>query len=385
MVVTKKEALIKAFQQHFSGDPRVFQAPGRVNLIGEHTDYNDGFVFPIALELCTSVVATRREDQQLRIFSNKMAELIEIDLTRIKGRGNHWSDYPVGVAMVLQQEGLPISGAELYIDSKVPVGSGLSSSAALEVATAYALTRLSHLDLDKTRMAKLCQRAENEFVGMKCGIMDQFIACYGQQGHALLLDCRTLDFQLIPLPASQAKFIICNTMVKHELGASEYNKRRAECESAVQTFQKKLPGIKALRDVSVEQFTEWAELLPTIVRNRARHVITENKRVQDSVNALKENDLARFGELMNASHNSLRDDYEVSCQELDLMVNIARSLPGILGARMTGGGFGGCTVNLVQQQQVEMFCEEIKKRYHQATQLTPEVYVSAPSGGVREL
>ncbi|MBN1351200.1 galactokinase [candidate division KSB1 bacterium] len=369
----------------FSSKPRIFQAPGRVNLIGEHTDYNDGFVFPIALERRTTAAMIRRDDRKLEIWSENMGESIAIDLNDNSSKRNHWSDYVAGVAAIMEKSGMTLSGANIYLESDVPVGSGLSSSAALEVSTALGLAAIHGIEIDKISLAKLCQRAENEFVGMKCGIMDQFIACHGEHNKALLLDCRSLDFQMIELPLQNALFVVCNTMVKHELGASEYNKRRSECEEAVQILSQHIPGVQSLRDISISQFTQHAAKLPPVVRNRTRHVITETQRVLDAIEALKNDDLAEFGELMNASHNSLQADYEVSCTELDTMVEIARSIDGTLGARMTGGGFGGCTVNLVLEDQVDSFCSIIQQRYQHKFNRMPDIYISAPSHGMREI
>lgn len=380
-----KAEIIRKFNNYFTGEPRVFQAPGRVNLIGEHTDYNDGYVFPVAMENRTTAAMHKREDRMLEIRSENMNETIIIDLDDNSQKRDHWSDYVAGVAAVMESAGYALSGADIYLESDVPVGSGLSSSAALEVSSGFGLAAINSCEIDKVKLAKLCQRAENEFVGLKCGIMDQFIACQGQHNQALLLDCRSLDFEMIELPMRNARFVICNTMAKHELGASEYNKRRAECEEAVRLLRQELPEIKSLRDVSVTQFTEYAEILPPIVRKRARHVITEIQRVLDAVAALKHNDLTRFGELMNASHDSLQHDYEVSCAELDTMVEIARSIDGVLGARMTGGGFGGCTVNLVADSNVDKFRATIKERYEHEFNLKPEIYASSPSEGVREI
>jgi galactokinase len=278
-----------------------------------------------------------------------------------------------------------LSGADILIHSEVPVGSGLSSSAALEVSTALALLSVNEHQMDLKKMALLCQKAENEFVGMKCGIMDQFIACFGQQDSALFLDCRSLEYQLIPLSHEEVSVVVCNTMVKHELGASEYNKRRAECEQGIQIMSQQLPGIKALRDVSLQQFNDLREMLPQIVRKRCLHVISENARTRQSAKALNDGDYARFGRLMHASHESLRDDYEVSCKELDIMVEKADAIAGVLGARMTGGGFGGCTVNLVKKGKEHDFSDEIAQQYEAATHLKPEVYICNPSQGAHEV
>lgn len=380
-----KSYYAEKFKQHFDGQPRVFRAPGRVNLIGEHTDYNDGFVFPMALNFYTTTAVSSRDDYALKVWSENMSEMIAIDLNDNKTRRGHWSDYVAGIARMLELDGYKLAGANIYLESDVPVGAGLSSSAALEISSALALLTRSNGEMSATDLAKLGQRAENQFVGMNCGIMDQFISVHGKKDHALFLDCRTLDFQQVPLPSEQIRIVICNTMVKHELGSSEYNKRRAECEQGVQLMSADFPGIKALRDVSLQQFHQVESELPDIVRKRCRHVISEDERTLESIEALNKNDLQRFGELMNASHESLRDDYQVSCTELDIMVKEARALSGVLGARMTGGGFGGCTVNLVQVEQVDNFCAEIEKRYQHATGIKPQIYVSSPSQGAHEM
>ena len=376
--------IVSIFQANFPGKPRIFRAPGRVNIIGEHTDNYDGYVFPIAVSMVTTVAAAPRRDRTIRVWSENMQELVALSLDRLERR-EHWSDYVAGVAAMLEAEGITLPGADMCVVSDVPIGGGLSSSAALEVSTAMALLSLVDHSLDGVALAKLGRRAENEFVGMNCGIMDQFVAVHAERGKGLLLDCRTLDYELVPLPAGEAAVVVCNTMVKHELGASEYNARRADTLAGTDLLKTIYPEIQALRDVSFEMFEKSAHQLPEHIRRRCRHVITENQRVLDGMAALKEGDLKAFGNLMNASHESLRTDYEVSCEELDIMVEIARSLPGVLGARMTGGGFGGCTVNLVRPDRVPAFREEIARRYHKATGLTPDVYVTEPMEGAREV
>jgi len=380
-----KERIFTNFQKHFKGEPRIFCAPGRVNLIGEHTDYNDGFVFPMAIENYTSVAITSRKDRMLSIWSENMQELINIDLDNNTVKRNHWSDYTAGVANMLENESINLTGADIYIESDVPVGAGLSSSAALEISSALALLSTVNVKLEKAKLAQLGQRAENLFVGMNCGIMDQFISIHGERDKALFLDCRSLEYQLVPLPSDKVRIVICNTMVKHELGSSEYNKRRAECETGVEIMSKSFKNIKALRDVNLEQFLSVNEQLPPIVRKRCRHVISEDERTIESIDALQKYDLVRFGQLMNASHDSLRDDYQVSCRELDIMVDIARKFPGVLGARMTGGGFGGCTVNLVNKEDVDQFCDTIKTEYKKSTDIEPVIYISSASQGAHEL
>ena len=364
---------------------RVFRAPGRVNLIGEHTDYNDGFVMPVALDFSTWARVSPREDRRLQIYSENFSEEVEIDLDdrQLTARG-HWSDYPIGVAVVLERAGYRLRGARLEIRGEVPIGSGLSSSAAVEVATACALVANSGLQIDKRELARLCRHAENEFVGARVGIMDQFISLFGEAQHALLLDCRSLEFRLLPLP-DNVRLIICNTMVKHALASSAYNERRAQCEAGVMHLAKFLPNVTALRDVTIEQLEAHADGLEDVVYRRCRHVITENARVLSAGDALEQGDLDRFGELMAESHRSLRDDYEVSCKELDLMVEIAQKVDGVHGARMTGGGFGGCTVNLVSDTHVEEFKERVSQGYESATSLKPEVYICTAANGAEEV
>jgi len=383
----ERQEIETGFQVRFSGIPRCFRAPGRVNLIGEHTDYNEGFVFPMALDFATTVAVGPRADRQVRVWSESIQELFAFSLDRNEVKRNHWSDYIAGVARMLELEGFRLPGADLYVESTVPVGAGLSSSAALEISSALALlsTVAGGPELAGRDLARLGQRAENRFVGMNCGIMDQFVSVHGRENHALLLDCRSLDFRHVPLPADQAQVVVCNTMLKHELGASAYNQRRTECEEGVRLLGRVFPGIRALRDLSPAQFAQAEAALPEIVRKRCRHVILENQRVLDSLAALEAGDVPCFGVLMNASHESLRLDYEVSCRELDLMVESARELPGCLGARMTGGGFGGCTVNLVRVSQTEAFCREIAAAYRARTGIEPRVYVSRPARGAHEM
>jgi galactokinase len=364
---------------------RNFRAPGRVNLIGEHTDYNDGFVMPAAIDLSVFVRVWPREDRILEIRSENFNEEIRFNLDKKDAApSGHWSDYAVGVAVMLERAGYRLCGALLQIRGEVPVGSGLSSSAAVEVATACALTANSHLTIDRRELALLCQKAENEFVGARVGVMDQFVALFGQGQRALLLDCRSLEFKLLPLPDT-VYVVICNTMVKHALASSAYNERRAQCEAGVKRLAESLPNVKALRDVTIEQLEQFKGDLPEVVYRRCRHVIKENARVLSAAQALEKEDLRQFGELMAESHLSLRDDYEVSCKELDLMVELARKAEGVFGARMTGGGFGGCTVNLVDVNQVEEFKENVATEYERSTTLKPEIYVCETSNGAEEI
>ena len=364
---------------------RIFRAPGRVNLIGEHTDYNDGFVLPAAINFSTWVTLAPLQDTRLEIFSENFDEQITIRLgdKDIKARG-HWSDYVIGVAVVIQKAGHSLRGAHLKIRGEVPIGSGLSSSAALEVATACALVANSNLKIDRLELAKLCRRAENEFVGARVGIMDQFVSLHGKANKALLLDCRSLHYELRPL-STDASLVVCNTMVKHELASSEYNQRREECEAGVKHLAQMLPNVTALRDVTLEQLEKYGKDMPPVIYRRCRHVVTENARVLEAGEALVRDDRNRFGQLMYESHRSLRDDYEVSCEELDLMVELARKIEGVHGARMTGGGFGGCTVNLVAREHEENFKRFVTEGYERETKLKPEIFVCEPADAASEV
>jgi len=367
------------------GAPRLFRAPGRVNLIGEHTDYNDGFVMPVAIDFFTRIILFPLDTRALEFYSDNFKEKVVLDFDNLpKSRSRHWSDYVVGVALMLMGEGHELRGARLMISSDVPLGSGLSSSAALEVATAYALATTSDLKIERVELAKLCRRAENEFVGARVGIMDQFVSFFAETDKALLLDCRSLEFEHLPVPPS-AQLVICNTMVKHDLASGAYNERRQQCEEGVELLRTVLPNVTALRDVTSQQLEEHRKELPEVIYRRCRHVVTENERVLDAASALKQGDVAKFGQLMNQSHQSLRDDYEVSCAELDLMVGLARKVEGVFGARMTGGGFGGCTVNLVRRDKIDEFQNTVAAGYQEATGLTPEIYVCKAVKGAEEL
>ncbi len=365
--------------------PRVFQAPGRVNLIGEHTDYNDGFVMPAAIDYRTQVAAAPRSDSRLVVYSVTFDEKREFDLAEAHPRPQrHWSDYVFGVAVALCQAGYLRHGAELIIDGDVPIAAGVSSSAAIEIATALALTTIHGESVGRAELARICQRAENEFVGARCGIMDQFIALHGVAGHALLLDCRSLQFEAVPAPRETA-LVICNTMVRHAIAGGEYNLRRAQCEEGVRILRRSLPQIRALRDVTPEQLEQHRRELNGLVHRRCRHVVSEDQRVLQARDAFERGDLARIGLLMAESHRSLRDDYEVSCPELDLMVELAGCVRGTIGARMTGGGFGGCTVNLVHHEHVEEFRAFVARTYEEKTGRTPEIYVSPAANGAGEV
>jgi galactokinase len=384
-IENRAPALEQRFVQVFGESPRIYQAPGRVNLIGEHTDYNDGFVMPAAIGFYTRAAVAPRPDRKLAIHSENYSEQVEFDLDHLPATGaGHWSDYVVGVVKMLLRSGKKLGGANLLVDGNVPKGAGLSSSASIEVAVGYALLDLGGPStIDRTRLALLCQQAENEFVGARCGIMDQFVASHGKRGQALLLDCRSLDWEYRQLPSPEvAVLAICNTMVKHSIAKGEYNQRRAECEAGVRALSKYLPRVRALRDVTPEDLEAYGHELPDVILRRCRHVIGENARVLKAAAALERGDLPAFGNLMLESHRSLRDDFAVSCSELDLMVELAERVEGVYGTRMTGGGFGGCTIALVQAGCVEAFRQTVQEGYERSTGRTPEIYICAAADGV---
>jgi galactokinase len=382
---TTLEALSEKFIRLYGTKPHFARAPGRVNLIGEHTDYNDGFVLPAAIQFHITVGISPRRDRRLLVFSQNYSEQIEFDTHQLPSAPrHHWSDYLAAVAQKLSEQSISVPGANLLIHGDVPQGAGLSSSASLEVAICLALLRVAQRKMNGVDMALLCQRAENEFVGARCGIMDQFVSVHGQKDHALLLDCRSLTFTPEPIP-SEVRLVICNTMVRHSVAGGEYNQRRHECEIGATHFAGLLPGVKALRDVSLAQFAQHSAGLAETVRKRCRHVITENARVLAAAEALKQHDLPRFGQLMRASHASLRDDFQVSCSELDLMVELAGKVDGVFGSRMTGGGFGGCTINLVCSRDVDAFQSAVAQSYEAATGQRPEIYVCTAGDGVQQL
>ncbi len=375
-------ALQETFHRTFSQEAQIFRAPGRVNLIGEHTDYNGGFVMPAAVGFYTWVAVSPREDSKFIVRSENFNDQVEYSIDALpaaKSRG--WSDYVVGVAKILLGAGRELHGVNMLIQGTVPLGAGLSSSASLEVAVASALEGIAGIHSDRKELALLCQRAENEFVGARCGIMDQFIAAHGQEDHALLLDCRSLEYRYLPL-ATRARLVICNTMVRHSVAAGEYNTRRLECEEAVRLLRKHDPDMRSLRDVPVSELDTSLPMLPSPLMQRCRHVVTENARVEQAAGALERGDLQEFGDLMQQSHVSLRDDYEVSCPELDLMVELAQKEEGVYGARMTGGGFGGCTVNLVKADFAERFKTAVSIGYTSATGVAPEIYICSAVDGV---
>jgi galactokinase len=380
---------IEAFRRHVTSelgeDARIFRAPGRVNLIGEHTDYNEGFVLPAAIDRDVTVAMRPCGGRQVTIHARHFHAESSFSLDEIGyDAAQPWSNYPRGVCYVLEEAGYRLRGADVYLDGNVPIGSGLSSSAALEVATATAFLALSEYRIPGETLALLCQQAENEFVGARCGIMDQFISVFGKVNHALLIDCRSLAYRTIPLPAG-VKLVVCDTGVRRGLASSEYNARRGQCEEGVALLRQALPDITALRDVTPAQLEAHKDLLPAEVYRRCRHVVTEDARVLEAIAAMEAGDLPRVGELLDASHASLRDDYQVSCAELDLMVALARRQPGVYGARMTGAGFGGCAVSLVAEECAEAFAKTVGPAYEAETGLEWQIYLCEASDGAGEI
>lgn len=376
------DALQRAFSERFWRPvEHVVRAPGRVNLIGEHTDYNDGFVLPVAIERDMMVALAPRADREVNLYSLDFGEAATFSLDEMRKDEEHaWSNYARGVAQELQQAGVSLVGLDAVTQGNVPIGAGLSSSAAFEVAMALAFILAAGAPLDRVQVALIAQRAENRFVGMQCGIMDQFVSALGQEGHALFIDTRDLSHRAVPLPEG-VRVVICDTMTRRGLVGSAYNERRRQCEEAVRILQGVLPGIRALRDVTAGDLARYGHLLPPVVLKRARHVVTENARVLDAIRALEAGRPEEFGRLMDASHASLRDDFEVSSPELNLMVEVARGAPGCLGARMTGAGFGGATVNLVREGQVPAFVEAVGAGYQARTGLKPEITVTRAAAG----
>jgi galactokinase len=387
-----KSEVLSAFRNSFHSDPEIIvRAPGRVNLIGEHTDYNDGFVLPVAIDRYVYLAASKCVSPLATIRSIDFSDSATFRITEIEPKSDRgwitdrvqWANYPAGVAWALRENGSKFTGIDAVFTSNVPIGAGLSSSAAVDVAFATAWQKLYGLKIDGATLAKLCQRGDNEYVGIGCGIMDQFISAMGCAGHALLIDCRSLQTENVPIPPNVA-IVVADTKVARALVSSAYNERRAECEEAASILKRSDDSISALRDVTPELLLARQADLPPLIFRRARHVVGENRRVLLAVDALKRGDLIELGRLMTESHVSLRDDYEVSCKELDAMVECAWLIEGVIGSRMTGAGFGGCTVSLVEIDRADRFVEQLQADYKQKTGIEPVIYVCQASNGATE-
>lgn len=373
-------------EQRFGRKGTAFQAPGRVNLIGEHTDTSEGFVMPAALDLRTVSVLSPRSDSIANIYSANFEDQVSLDLRALPaGPRRHWSDYAAGILWSLAERGVESSGFDMTIAGNVPIGSGLSSSASIEVAVAVAVLALAGVAMEKTEIARACQFAENRFIGAQSGIMDPLASCCGVAGHALLLDCRSLQYEPLPLPEG-ALVVICNSMVKHALSdAGGYNARRAEVQEGLRILQQGHPEFHTLRDVSEEQLRARQGDMPDNIFRRCLHVVTEDARVLEAAAALRRHDIALFGRLMVEAHVSMRDNYQASCKETDTLVELALEQPGCLGARITGGGFGGCTVNMVATGDADAFVEQVRAGYRDATGIDAEIYLSKASDGAGPL
>ena len=369
----------------FQAEPAIFVAPGRVNLIGEHTDYAEGFVMPAAIDFATLAGISPRTDGKIVLYSENYGQERSFEAAALPAKASqHWTDYPLGVVAILAGEGLAIPGFSLSLWGDVPLGSGLSSSAALEVATALAVLSLIGVSYPGPVLARLCQRVENEYVGANCGIMDQFISVNGAKDHALLLDCRDLSFRLAPIP-SHVALVIANTMVKHSVAGGDYPTRRRESEAACAIIASHRPGVPFLRDATLEDLEKWGHEMAPKSLMRARHVISEDLRTVAAYEALLKGDMAEVGRLMGEAHTSYSQDFEGSCLEADAMVALAQDLPGLIGARLTGGGFGGCTINLVDQGHAAEFVEALGERYAGQTGIVPQIHICHASGGAHRL
>lgn len=382
--------LTNRFLQIFGGIEagiRIFHAPGRVNLIGEHTDYNGGYVFPAALTFGTTMLIRKRADRKLGLASTNFELAGNIDMTNLQyNKEDDWMNYPKGIVHHLQQHGYSISGYDILYSGQIPNGSGLSSSASIEVVTGYGLLMMEDQPIDKVKLSLIAQEAENQFIGVNCGIMDQFAVANGQQDHAILLMCDTLDFRHVPFRSGEYKIVIGNTNKRRGLVESEYNTRRSQCEQAVQYLKAQFPDITLLGQITLEQYNAYEYLIPEeIIQKRARHVIEEIDRVLQSITVLGNDDLHAFGQLMIASHRSLQHLYEVTGIELDTMVDAALEAPGVLGSRMTGAGFGGCTVSLVHEAHIDQFIAQVGARYSDVIGLIPSFYVCDIGDGVKEI
>lgn len=366
---------------------RFYQAPGRVNLIGEHIDYNGGYVFPAAIDKFSTVAIRKRDDDLIKLYATDLKYVVEANINELEKYKNlKWGNYQLGVIEQLMKKGISVGGAEFIFNDLVPLGSGLSSSAAIEVVTAYAMTELYGHNIDKIEIALICQKAEHEYVGVKCGIMDQFASAMGKKDNAILLDTDTLEYEYIPVKLDKYSIVISNTNKKRSLGESKYNERRSECEKALADMQNKFPEKKNLCDFSYKEFLLCKdEIKDEKCKKRAEHAVCENLRVLDSVKSLRKNDILSFCKYLNLSHISLRDLYEVSCKELDILVESAWMQKDVLGSRMTGAGFGGCTVSIVKTESVEEFINDISKVYYEIIGYDASFYVCNISDGVKEI
>jgi galactokinase len=373
------------FVKTFGNKPMIFRSPGRVNLIGEHTDYNEGFVLPAAIDKAIIFAVAGRTDKKCRLCSADLNDDYEFELTNVQKASKSWVNYLLGVVDQFQKRGYKLNGFDCVFGGDIPIGAGLSSSAAIEAGLAFALSDIFNLQIDKLELVKMAQKAEHEFAGVRCGIMDQFINIFGKAGKVLKLDCRSLEYEYYPFEMKDVKIVLLDTHVKHSLASGEYNIRRAQCEEGVSILKKHSPSINSLRDVTLDLLNNHKKEFDAVVYRRCCYVILENERLLNGCNDLKKNDLISFGKRMYQSHEGLRDKYEVSCSELDVLVEIASKESSVMGARMMGGGFGGCTINLVMQKGLNDFIEKAKEEYFKKVGSELKVYVTSIVGGTEAL
>lgn len=376
------EQVNQKFQNEFEGEPLLIKSPGRVNLIGEHTDYNEGFVLPAAVDKSIVLAIRLNDSENVRFFALDKEEQFESDISGALSKSSRgWPDYLLGIVDQLQKHGYPVRGFDCVFSGDVPIGAGMSSSAALEGGVLFGLDHLLDLEIPPVEMAQIAQKAENEFVGVQCGIMDQFVSLNGKSDHAVKLDCRTLDYEYYPFKQDDIRIVLCDTGVRRELATSEYNIRRQQCEQGVETLQKFDSDIKSLRDVEFNFLLRHKKDMDPTVFKRCKYIVEENRRVLQACADLEKNDMYSFGQRMYQSHLGLQLEYEVSCEELDTLVEIAWKKDGILGSRMMGGGFGGCTINLIKAGKVETLVEEIKDEYAEKMGKEIDIYVTNVSEG----
>lgn len=376
--------VVHQFRERYGREPLVIAAPGRINLIGEHTDYNNGFVLPGAVDKHIYVAVAKRVDNRVCVYASRFDEKAEFTLETATARSG-WVNYLIGVVFFLRRSGYVLSGVDVLVDGDLPVGSGMSSSAALSAGLGFALTRLFGLPCTLQELARIAQQTEHDFAGVNCGIMDPFVILHGKAGQVIRLDCRSLEFNYIPFHFPQYRIVLVNTLVHHHLASSEYNIRRQQCEAGVRLIQQTAPQIHSLRDLSLPELQRYQQFMDPVVFQRCAYVIQENIRLGQGCEALQQGDLSAFGRLMLASHEGLSRDYEVSCAELDFLVDASRNIAGVLGSRMMGGGFGGCTINLVHQDQVNSFQQKISEAYERKFLRMPEIYVMQLGDGVVEV
>jgi len=377
-IINKTKA---SFIERFQEQPVIFRSPGRVNILGEHTDYNEGFVLPAAIDKNIYIAVSKRSDNTINLYATDFDESFTGDIQHVEKSKTQWANYILGVVDQLQKKGYVLTGFNAVVDGDVPIGAGLSSSAALECATIFALNELFELGLDRLAMVPLAQKAEHVFAGVNCGIMDQFASMFGKQDHVIKLDCRSLEYEYVPFKLDGYKILLLNTNVKHNLAASEYNTRRMQCEKGVSFIRQHYPDVKSLRDVTLDMLKQFVEPFDPLVYQRCKYVVQENSRLTEACEDLKRGDIKSLGAKMFQTHYGLRYFYDVSCKELDFLVEYVKNIPEVAGARMMGGGFGGCTINLVKENAIDKLVKDISAAYEEAVNLPLTAYIASIENG----